>query len=61
MQLYVDHFSKELKGLESKLGYFEKLGVNFLDLMPIAPRPKDLISGRATNFIEGKLELKPYQ
>ena len=40
MQLYVDHFSKDLKGLESKLGYFEKLGVNFLHLMPITPRPK---------------------
>ncbi len=40
MQLYVDHFSKDLKGLENKLGYFEKLGVNFLHLMPITPRPK---------------------
>ena len=40
MQLYVDHFSKDLKGLGSKLGYFEKLGVNFLHLMPITPRPK---------------------
>jgi len=39
MQLYVDHFSKDLMGLESKLGYFEKLGVNFLHLMPITPRP----------------------
>lgn len=57
MQLYVDHFSKDLKGLISKLGYFEKLGVNFLHLMPITPRPKDLISGRATMFIEAELEL----
>ena len=40
MQLYVDHFSEDLKGLENKLGYFEKLGVNFLHLMPITPRPK---------------------
>lgn len=40
MQLYVDHFSKDLKGLTNKLGYFEKLGVNFLHLMPITPRPK---------------------
>ena len=40
MQLYVDHFSKDLKGLENKLGYFEKLGVNFLHLMPITTRPK---------------------
>ena len=40
MQLYVDHFNKDLKGLEKKLGYFEKLGVNFVHLMPITPRPK---------------------
>ncbi|NNK17724.1 MAG: alpha amylase, partial [Maribacter sp.] len=40
MQLYVDLFSKDLKGLEDKLGYFEKLGVNFIHLMPITPRPK---------------------
>ena len=40
MQLYVDHFSENLKGLEEKLGYFEKLGINFLHLMPITPRPK---------------------
>ena len=40
MQLYVDHFSKDLKDLTNKLGYFEKLGINFLHLMPITPRPK---------------------
>ena len=40
MQLYVDHFNENLKGLENKLGYFEKLGVNFIHLMPITPRPK---------------------
>lgn len=40
-QLYVDRFSKDLKGLSKKLSYFEKLGVNFLHLMPITPRPKD--------------------
>lgn len=40
MQLYVDHFDKDLKGLEGRLDYFEKLGVNFLHLMPITPRPK---------------------
>ncbi|MBD0779435.1 DUF3459 domain-containing protein [Maribacter sp. ANRC-HE7] len=40
MQLYVDHFNKDLKGLEEKLGYFEKLGVNFVHLMPITPRPQ---------------------
>lgn len=40
MQLYVDHFNKDLKGLENKIDYFEKLGVNFLHLMPITTRPK---------------------
>tara|TARA_R110002167_G_scaffold13570_8_gene56226 strand:- start:1597 stop:3531 length:1935 start_codon:yes stop_codon:yes gene_type:complete len=40
MQLYVDHFNKDLKGLTDKIPYFEKLGVNFLHLMPITPRPK---------------------
>lgn len=41
MQLYVDHFNKNLKGLQEKLTYFEDLGINFLHLMPITTRPKD--------------------
>lgn len=40
MQLYVDHFNKDLNGLADKLDYFENLGVNFLHLMPITTRPK---------------------
>lgn len=40
MQLYVDLFNKDLKGLIEKLDYFEELGVNFLHLMPITTRPK---------------------
>ncbi|RNC92400.1 MAG: alpha amylase [Allomuricauda sp.] len=40
MQLYVDHFNKDLKGLKNKLSYFDELGVNFLHLMPITTRPK---------------------
>lgn len=40
MQLYVDHFNKDLKGLEEKIPYLEDLGVNFLHLMPITKRPK---------------------
>ncbi len=40
MQLYVDNFSKDLKGLKEKLPYFEKLGVNFLHLMPLTTRPE---------------------
>ncbi|MEJ1221322.1 alpha-amylase family protein [Sediminicola sp. 1XM1-17] len=41
MQLYVDHFNKDIKGLSEKIGYFEDLGVNFLHLMPITKRPKE--------------------
>ncbi|MEO0571572.1 MAG: alpha-amylase family protein [Bacteroidota bacterium] len=40
MQLYVDLFSKDLKGLHNRLDYFEELGINFLHLMPITTRPK---------------------
>ena len=40
MQLYVDHFNKDLKGLETKIPYFEKLGVNLLHIMPVTTRPK---------------------
>lgn len=40
MQLYVDHFNKDINGLTEKLPYFENLGVNFLHLMPITTRPK---------------------
>jgi amylosucrase len=39
MQLYVDRFNKNIKGLHEKLPYFEKLGVNLLHLMPITTRP----------------------
>ncbi|MEO1484459.1 MAG: amylosucrase [Bacteroidota bacterium] len=39
MQLYVEHFEKDLKGLHQKLPYFEELGVNFLHLMPLMTRP----------------------
>lgn len=39
MQLYVDRFNKDIKGLQKKLPYFEELGVNFLHLMPITTRP----------------------
>lgn len=40
MQLYVDHFNKDLKGLAAKLPYLQDLGINFLHLMPITTRPK---------------------
>ncbi|UII81781.1 amylosucrase [Flagellimonas sp. CMM7] len=40
MQLYVEHFNKDLNGLKAKLPYLKELGVNFLHLMPITTRPK---------------------
>ncbi|NAY91835.1 alpha amylase [Muricauda sp. JGD-17] len=40
MQLYVEQFNKDLKGLHKKIPYFKDLGVNFLHLMPITTRPK---------------------
>jgi len=40
MQLYVEHFNKDLKGLQKKIPYFKKLGINFLHLMPITTRPQ---------------------
>jgi amylosucrase len=39
MSLYVDRFCGSIKKLESKLDYFEKLGVNFLHLMPVFESP----------------------
>lgn len=40
MQLYVDRFNKDLKGVSAKLPYFEKLGISFLHLMPLTTRPE---------------------
>ena len=39
MSLYVDRFCGNLKKLEDKLSYFEKLGVNLLHLMPVFESP----------------------
>jgi amylosucrase len=39
MSLYVDRFCGNLQELPKKLNYFEKLGVNFLHLMPIFESP----------------------
>ncbi len=39
MQLYVDHFNTDLKGLEKRLDYLDRLGINFIHLMPLTTRP----------------------
>ena len=45
MSLYVDRFCGDLKNLQSRLGYFERLGINFLHLMPMFESPKDESDG----------------
>lgn len=54
MQLYVEHFNKDLKGLQEKIPYFKTLGVNFLHLMPITTRPKGESDGgyAVNNYLE---------
>lgn len=39
MSLYVDRFCGSLSKLKTKLGYFKKLGINFLHLMPLFESP----------------------
>lgn len=45
MSLYVDRFCGNLQNLLGKLDYFEKLGVNFLHLMPIFQSPENESDG----------------
>jgi amylosucrase len=40
MSLYVDRFCGSIPKLKSKLGYFKKLGINFLHLMPVFESPE---------------------
>ncbi|MGZ3767777.1 MAG: alpha-amylase family glycosyl hydrolase, partial [Mucilaginibacter sp.] len=40
MSLYVDRFCDSIDNLGNKLSYFEKLGVNFLHLMPLFESPE---------------------
>jgi len=40
MSLYADRFAGSLQQLTGKLDYFEKLGVNFLHLMPVFKSPE---------------------
>jgi amylosucrase len=45
MSLYVDRFCGDLKTMQTKLDYFEKLGVNFLHLMPLFESPANESDG----------------
>jgi len=45
MSLYVDRFCGDINNLAGRLGYFEKLGVNFLHLMPVFESPENESDG----------------
>jgi amylosucrase len=45
MTLYADGFAEDLKDLQSKLDYFEELGVNLVHIMPILECPKNASDG----------------
>ena len=45
MSLYVDLFADDLKGLQKKISWFEKLGVNLLHLMPLFESPEEASDG----------------
>ncbi len=45
MSLYVDRFCGNLSNLKSRLSYFEKLGINFLHLMPLFESPANESDG----------------
>ncbi len=54
MSLYVDRFCGNIQHLSSKLEYFQRLGVNFLHLMPMFESPKNESDGgyAVSNFRE---------
>ncbi|MBU2646943.1 alpha-amylase, partial [bacterium] len=41
MTLYADGFANDLKGLQSRLDYFEELGINLVHIMPILKCPQE--------------------
>jgi amylosucrase len=45
MSLYVDRFCGSINNLKNRLDYFEKLGVNFLHLMPVFESPAEASDG----------------
>lgn len=45
MMLYIDNFAGNMKGVESKLDYFESCNVNYIHLMPFLETPKGRSDG----------------
>ena len=43
--LYVDRFSKNLKGFMQKIDYLEELGINYVHLMPLLKMPQEANDG----------------
>lgn len=41
MQMYIDNFAGNIKGMEDRLDYLERVGVNYLHLMPFLDTPAD--------------------
>ena len=54
MALYADGFAKNLEGVQSKINYFQELGVNTIHLMPMMTCPKGASDGgyAVSNFRE---------
>ncbi len=59
MMLYIDNFAGTIKGVEEKLDYLERCGVNYLHLMPFMETPEaDSDGGYAvSDFRKAKEEL----
>jgi len=45
MALYADGFAKDLKGLQSRVGYLQELGIDMLHVMPMLKCPKNASDG----------------
>ena len=45
MMFYIDNFSKDLKGLQEKIGYIKECRVNYIHLMPFLDTPKGRSDG----------------
>ena len=41
MQMYIDNFAGNIRGVEDRLDYLERTGVNYLHLMPFLDTPED--------------------
>ena len=63
MMMYTDAFAGNLKGVEEKLDYIKKCGVNYLHMMPLLESPKGRDDGgyAVADFRKVKPELGTIQ